>query len=328
DGTVTVTYPDGSTDTIPGTDTVAQQGTSATPTVNKVDSDDPAVSGTGVPGATVKVTLPNVDDPVETTVGQDGNWRVDLPQGVNLNADDKVSVTQTEAGKKESPAVEKSVEQTTAEKTDVKKPDTPVVVADKTKLTEPEKEKVKKAVEDKNPDLPEDTEVTVGNDGTVTVTYPDGSTDTVPGTDVVEEDETTLVDPDKPGSTPATPTDPSTIDTDGEGLLDGKEKELGTDPNKVDTDNDGFSDKEEVDKGTDPLDPNSKPVKPTDPSTIDSDGEGLPDGKEKELGTDPNKVDTDNDGFSDKEEVDKGTDPLDPNAKPVTPTDPSTIDSD
>ncbi|OTO01327.1 Ig-like domain-containing protein, partial [Enterococcus sp. 5B3_DIV0040] len=163
DGTVTVTYPDGSTDTIPGTDTVAQQGTSATPTVNKVDSDDPAVSGTGVPGATVKVTLPNVDDPVETTVGQDGNWRVDLPQGVNLNADDKVSVTQTEAGKKESPAVEKSVEQTTAEKTDVKKPDTPVVVADKTKLTEPEKEKVKKAVEDKNPDLPEDTEVTVGN---------------------------------------------------------------------------------------------------------------------------------------------------------------------
>ncbi|WP_409374276.1 Ig-like domain-containing protein [Streptococcus suis] len=327
-GDVTVTYPDGSTDTVPGTEVVKEQDQSATPNVKAVDSDDPAVTGTGVAGSTVKVTFPDVKDPVETTVGEDGNWSVNIPEGVDLEAGDTVSVTQTEPGKKESQPATKVVDQTTAEKTEVVKPDTPVVVGDTGALTDPEKEAVEDAIRDKNKDLPADADVTVGDNGDVTVTYPDGSTDTIPGADVVKEDGKNSVDPDNPGLTPGTPTDPSTIDTDGDGLPDGKEKELGTDSNKVDTDEDGFSDKEEVDKGTDPLDPNSKPGTPTDPSTIDTDGDGLPDGKEKELGTDSNKVDTDEDGFSDKEEVDKGTDPLDPNSKPGTPTDPSTIDTD
>ncbi|WP_161979778.1 Ig-like domain-containing protein, partial [Streptococcus sp. S784/96/1] len=162
DGTVTVTYPDGSIDTVSGTDVVKEQDQSAQPTVNTVDSDDPSVGGTGTAGSTIKVTFPGVKDPVETTVGQDGNWSVGLPEGVDLNAGDKVSVTQTETGKKESTAVEKSVEQTTAEKTDVKKPDTPVVVGDKDALTPEEKQKVEDAVKAKNPDLPDKTTVTAG----------------------------------------------------------------------------------------------------------------------------------------------------------------------
>ncbi|NME48500.1 YSIRK-type signal peptide-containing protein [Enterococcus gallinarum] len=329
-GTIVVTYPDKTTDevtvkvTVNDTRTDAENEITSIPTVDKVDSDDPAVTGTGVAGSTVKVTFPDVKDPVETTVGEDGNWSVNIPEGVDLEAGDTVSVTQTEPNKAESQPTTKKVDPTTADNIDVEKPDTPVVVKDKDALTPEEKQKVEDAIRDKNKDLPENTDVTVGDNGDVTVTYPDGSADTVPGTDVVKEDGTI---PEDPGST-TIPTDPSTIDTDGEGLSDDKEKELGTDPNNVDTDNDHFSDKEEVDKGSDPTSSDSTPATPTDPATIDTDGDGLPDGKENELGTDPSQVDSDGDGFSDKEEVEKGTNPLDPGSTPATPTDPSTVDSD
>lgn len=45
------------------------------------------------------------------------------------------------------------------------------------------------------------------------------------------------------------------VDTDGDGLEDGKELELKTDPNNPDTDGDGISDGQEVSDGTNPLDP-------------------------------------------------------------------------
>lgn len=46
------------------------------------------------------------------------------------------------------------------------------------------------------------------------------------------------------------------VDTDDDGLTDGRETELGTDPNKADTDGDGWTDGEEVlTCGSDPLDP-------------------------------------------------------------------------
>ncbi|KPA63165.1 hypothetical protein XK27_12110, partial [Streptococcus suis] len=61
-------------------------------------------------------------------------------------------------------------------------------------------------------------------------------------------------------SKPVTPVDPSTVDTDGDGLSDAKEAELGTNPNEKDTDHDGYTDKEEVDQGTNPLDASSKPI--------------------------------------------------------------------
>ncbi|HEM6386112.1 TPA: hypothetical protein U2D11_002121, partial [Streptococcus suis] len=95
-------------------------------------------------------------------------WSVDLPEGVDLNAGDKVSVTQTETGKKESTPVEKEVDKTQAETIDIQTPKDPVVVGDKNKLTEPEKEKVKEAVNEANPNLPENTEVKVGENGDVT----------------------------------------------------------------------------------------------------------------------------------------------------------------
>ena len=45
------------------------------------------------------------------------------------------------------------------------------------------------------------------------------------------------------------------VDTDGDGLEDGREEELGTDAGKADTDGDGINDGQEVTDGTDPLDP-------------------------------------------------------------------------
>lgn len=81
-------------------------------------------------------------------------------------------------------------------------------------------------------------------------------------------------------------------DTDGDGLTDKQEKELGTDPKIADTDNDGLKDGEEVHKYK------------TDPLRADTDGDGLNDGDEVvKYKTDPNKVDTDGDGLNDYAEL-------------------------
>jgi len=96
-------------------------------------------------------------------------------------------------------------------------------------------------------------------------------------------------------------TDPFNPDTDGDELGDGREvKELKTNPLNPDTDGDGLSDGDEVlRRSTDPLNP-------------DTDGDGLSDGDEVRRGTDPLNPDTDRDGLQDGKEVQIGTDPLKP----------------
>lgn len=87
-------------------------------------------------------------------------------------------------------------------------------------------------------------------------------------------------------------------DTDGDGLTNQREAEIGTDPNNADTDRDGLLDGEEVfQTGTSPLVP-------------DTDGDGLLDGDEVRRRTNPLNPDTDADGSSDGNEVNVGTDPL------------------
>ena len=74
-----------------------------------------------------------------------------------------------------------------ADKTTPSVPETKVPVADPSHLTDSEKDQVKTNVTDANKDnLPSGSQITVGNDGTTTITYPDGSKDTVPGDKVVE----------------------------------------------------------------------------------------------------------------------------------------------
>jgi hypothetical protein len=65
-------------------------------------------------------------------------------------------------------------------------------------------------------------------------------------------------------------------DTDGDGLSDEDEEELGTDPLRADTDNDGLTDEEEV------------VTYRTDPLRVDTDGDGFSDGVEVENGFNPN----------------------------------------
>jgi len=118
-------------------------------------------------------------------------------------------------------------------------------------------------------------------------------------------------------------TDPLNPDTDGDGLGDGEEvKTYHTNPLAPDTDSDGLGDGEEVhNRRTDPLNPDTdadqlmdgdEVRRNTDPLNPDTDADLLNDGDEVTRGTDPLNPDTDQDGLNDGTEVSVGTDPLKP----------------
>ncbi|MDO4872779.1 MAG: Ig-like domain-containing protein [Carnobacterium sp.] len=180
-GDVTITYPDQSVDTIPGADVIVERETSTAPTVDKVDTDDTKVTGTGVAGATIEVTLPDGSKKT-TTVGADGKWEVALD--APLAKDAVVKATQTEVDKKPSGDVSTTVVPTTA---DTFTPATLVktVVDNPAQLTPAEKAAVETAVNTANPTFPAGTTVTVADNGDVTITYPDGSVDIISGQDTV-----------------------------------------------------------------------------------------------------------------------------------------------
>lgn len=92
------------------------------------------------------------------------------------------------------------------------------------------------------------------------------------------------------------------VDSDGDGLLDSEESEIGTDPFNPDTDGDGLSDGEEV------------RVRKTDPLNPDTDWDALKDGAEVlTYNTNPLDADTDDGGVRDGHEViEDNTDPLNP----------------
>lgn len=78
------------------------------------------------------------------------------------------------------------------------------------------------------------------------------------------DEHTAVTDTTTPTSTSEqTTTEPSasnnSTDSDGDGLSDSREAEIGTDPERADTDGDGVSDAVEVTEGCDPLDSDSTP---------------------------------------------------------------------
>lgn len=112
-------------------------------------------------------------DGTKVDVGDDGTATITYP--------DKTKSTDTIPGSK------LVSQETDAEKITPSIPETKVPVADPSHLTDSEKDQVKTNVTDANKDnLPSGSQITVGNDGTTTVTYPDVSKDTVPGDKVVE----------------------------------------------------------------------------------------------------------------------------------------------
>ncbi len=109
-------------------------------------------------------------------------------------------------------------------------------------------------------------------------------------------------------------------DTDGDGLVDAYELQIGTDPRDPDSDNDMadglpdgdlygdlFEDRFRA-RGFDPLDALVPAARC--PDATDTDGDGLNDCEENFLGTDPRLADSDGDRMPDRIEVMLGLDPL------------------
>ncbi len=119
---------------------------------------------------------------------------------------------------------------------------------------------------------------------------PDSVVNAVPDTGVKDDGEKPVSEKAPSGSQPPpnspinggeiTPTETknpsSLLDSDGDGLTNARELEVGTSVTKADTDGDGLGDKEEVE------------VYATDPRKTDTDGDGYLDGQEVSGGYNPN----------------------------------------
>lgn len=106
-------------------------------------------------------------------------------------------------------------------------------------------------------------------------------------------------------------------DSDNDGLADGEEIMIGTDMTLEDTDGDSIQDGMDPDPLYRPDDPDrdrlnntQEAVYGTDPNNPDTDLDGLLDGREIEIGTSPLFMDTDGDSLLDGMEVTMGSNPL------------------
>ena len=100
------------------------------------------------------------------------------------------------------------------------------------------------------------------------------------------------------------------IDTDGDGLFDFEEQQIGADPNDVDTDGDRLGDGYEVGYGLVPTD-SDQDNNGTRDDFDNFDGDNLNNFDEAILNTDPTNSDTDGDGVDDETEHNQGSNPLD-----------------
>lgn len=178
-GVVKTTFPDGSTTT-----------TTVSVTVEPNQSDKYDPKGPKNPDDRVPVKDPDHltggdEDKVKDEVGK---VNPDLPKGTEVEVDDKgnATITYPDGSKDTIPGSDLVRQSKDADKITPKVPETKVPVADPSHLTDSEKDQVKTNVTDANKDnFPDGSQVTVGDDGTATVTYPDGSTNTIPGSQLV-----------------------------------------------------------------------------------------------------------------------------------------------
>ena len=171
-GNVTVTTPEGKTAVVPAADAdKANAGNVVNTPAGKVEVKDPAKL-TDEEKAKVKKAVEDVNPGSKVVVDDKGNATVTTPEGKTavIPAAD-VTKSETDAGK----ANAGNDINTPAAKTEVKDP---------AKLTDEEKAKVKKAVEDVNPG----SKVVVDDKGNATVTTPEGKTAVIPATDVTKSE--------------------------------------------------------------------------------------------------------------------------------------------
>ena len=184
DGTTKVTFPDGSTATLTGDKTVTQADITApaAPVVNPVKAGDTAITGTAEAGSTVEVTLPD-GTKVSAKADKDGKFSIPVS---DLNAGDTVSVTTTDEAGNTSATTTVTVSKVNVGGKDADNAKVPVLtpVVDPSNLTDAEKAKVAEEVKKANPTA---TDVKVNNDGSVVVTFADGSVATIAANKVVKE---------------------------------------------------------------------------------------------------------------------------------------------
>ena len=190
DGTATLTYGDGSVNTIPGTSLVvakdtdneastqAAQNPVVVPATTEVGNAHSLTPEEQAAVATkVKQANPTATD---VKVSKDGTATLTYSDGsVNTIPGTSLVVQKEETSTQEQPTI--------AEKTKVIIPANPTKVAEATRLTDEEKEAVKKAVVDAN-GFGSDVKVEVAGDGTATIVFKDGSAITIPGNQLVAQD--------------------------------------------------------------------------------------------------------------------------------------------
>ncbi|EGU71353.1 gram positive anchor [Streptococcus mitis SK569] len=160
DGTATVTFPDGSTAEIP-----------AAKAVEKAKD----AEGVKDPEAKTPVKDPaNLTDAEKAKVADEVKKANPTAKDVEVGKDGTATVTFPDGSTAEIPAA-KAVEKA-KDAEGVKDPEAKTPVKDPANLTDAEKAKVADEVKKANPTAKD---VEVGKDGTVTVTFPDGSTTTV-----------------------------------------------------------------------------------------------------------------------------------------------------
>ena len=176
DGTATITFPDGSTKVIPGTDLVRPE-TDADKNNVKVPTDKVPVKD---PSNLTDAEKDKVKDNIKKS-------NPDLPNGtkIDVDKDGTATITFPDGSTKVIPGADLVRPETDADKNNVKVPTDKVPVKDPSNLTDAEKDKVKDNIKKSNPDLPNGTKIDVDKDGTATITFPDGSTKVIPGTDLV-----------------------------------------------------------------------------------------------------------------------------------------------
>lgn len=64
------------------------------PLIDEINEGDRIVTGTGIAGATIKVTIPGNAATIDTTVGNDGKWQITVPANRNLIENDEVKAVQ------------------------------------------------------------------------------------------------------------------------------------------------------------------------------------------------------------------------------------------
>ena len=190
DGTATLTYGDGSVNTIPGTSLVVAKDTDNEVATQAAQNPAVVPATTEVGNAhsltpeeqaavTAKVQAAN-PAATDVKVSKDGTATLTYSDGsVNTIPGTSLVVQKEETSTQEQPTI--------AEKTKVIIPANPTKVAEATRLTDEEKEAVKQAVVDAN-GFGSDVNVEVAGDGTATIVFKDGSAITIPGNQLVAQD--------------------------------------------------------------------------------------------------------------------------------------------